>query len=155
MPDLADFVKANAGDAVISYAGGTVGTPGAYDAIGCPKNDWTFARSRDEVNDDIDNWCIQAGDSTVIDSFTPGPLNLTIDGDMELILDDAAYLAIIAAMEGADLGFFKRDLTNVGDTQTQTLEWGGYLTNVTENIRGQGTSDVSVSFRANEIVAQS
>lgn len=49
-----DFVIAREGGVVIEYATGTAGTPGTYNALGCPKGTWNFNRSVAEVDDNID-----------------------------------------------------------------------------------------------------
>lgn len=150
MAERADFVIAREGGVVLEFATGTPGNPGTFSALGCPKGTWTFGESVAEVDDGIDNWCSAADEAVA--SFSAGARTITISGTTELILDDAAYLAMKAAIRANDYCFFRYTATNVGATQTETETFGGYLTQFDRQFQGTGPSDVAVTFRANEIV---
>jgi hypothetical protein len=149
MATRADFVIAREGGVVIDWATGTAGTPGTYSTLGCPKGTWNFNRNVAEVDDNLDNWCI-ALEETAVASFSPGALSLDVSGTFEMILDDAAYLSMLAAIYASTYGFFRSTADNVGATETRVNEWGGYLTSLNDQFQGTGPSDVAVAFRANE-----
>lgn len=74
---------------------------------------------------------------------------------MEMILDDAAYIAMRAAIAAATYSFFRSNATDVDEANTLENEWGGYLTQLNDQFQGTGPSDVAVAFRANEDLALS
>ena len=149
MPDRNDFVIAREGDVVLSWATGTPGVPGSFSALGCPKGTWNFNEQVAEVDDNLDNWCSAV--AAAIEGFSPGATTITISGTMELILDDAAYLSMKAAVRAKTYGFMKVLMQDNDDSNTEVEVFGGYLTQFNRQLQGSGPSDVSVSFRANEI----
>lgn len=149
MPTRDDFVIARESGVTLYWSDdGTT-----FTALGCPKGTWTFGETIAEVEDNIDNWCSAA--ETAIASFSPGATTITISGAMEMILDDAAYLAMKAKARAKTLGYMRYTATDVAADDTETETFSGYLTTFTRNFQGSGPSDVSVTFRANTIVGAS
>lgn len=146
-----DYVIAREGLVVIEFAAGAPGTvpdAGDFDAVGCPKGTWNFNETIAEVDDNIENWCSQAEEA--IASFSPGASTLQIDGSMEMILDDDAYIAMRDAARAKQYGWFKITAQNVGSTATEIDTVGGFLTQFNKQFQGTGPADVAISFRANE-----
>jgi hypothetical protein len=149
MATRADLTFAREGDVVLSFATGTPGNlPGSFDALGCPKGTWTLGSSTASVDDGLDNWCTAVEAS--IEGASPGAKTITLSGSMELILDDDAYIAMVAAEVANTYSFFEIAMANSAGNVTNTIVVGGYFTQFDHNYNGTGPSDVTVTFRASE-----
>lgn len=145
----ADYSFAREGDVVISFGAGSAGTPpSTWDAIGCPKGTWTLGSSTATVDDGLDNWCTAVEAS--IEGASPGAKTITLGGTMELIISDAAYVAMDAAEQANTYSWMRIAINDSGDATTKFLEIGGTFTQLDHNFNGTGPSDVSISFRASE-----
>jgi hypothetical protein len=69
---------------------------------------------------------------------------------MELILSDAAYVAMDAAEIANTYSWFKIVMSDSAAATTKTVNLGGYMTQFDLNLNGTGPSDVTVTFRASE-----
>lgn len=149
MASRADMTFAREGDVIISYARGTAGTPPSdWDVLGCPKGTWTLASSTASVDDGLDNWCTAV--EAAIEGASPGGKQITVGGSMELILDDDAYLEMVAAEAENAYGFIKIDMSNRANSASRTVIVGGTFTQFDHNLNGTGPSDVTISLRASE-----
>lgn len=141
---------AREGDVVISFATGSAGSPpvSGWNALGCPKGTWTLGSSTASVDDGLDNWCTAV--NAAIEGASPGGKQITLSGTCELILNDAAYLAMDAAELANTYCWFQIVAANSAATATKTWQIGGYFTQLDHNFNGTGPSDVTVAFRASE-----
>lgn len=94
------------------------------------------------------NWCTAVEAS--IEGASPGAKTITLGGTMELIISDAAYIAMDAAELANTYGFMRIALQDSGNSNTKLIEIGGYITQFDHNFNGTGPSDVTTSFRASE-----
>jgi len=136
-------------DVVISFGTGTPGNPPeSWNELGCPKGTWTLGSSTASIDDALDNWCTALEAS--IEGASPGAKTITIAGTMELVLSDAAYLEMVAAEAANTYSWFRIEISDSQNSNSEDYMLGGYFTDFTYNFNGTGPSDVSVSFRASE-----
>jgi hypothetical protein len=151
MATRADMTFAREGDVILSFATGIPGTVplvGAFEVLGCPKGTWTLGSSTASIDDGLDNWCTAVEAS--IEGASPGAKTITLSGSMELILSDAAYVAMDAAEIANTYSWFKVVMSDSAGVTTKTVNAGGYFTQFDLNLNGTGPSDVTVTFRASE-----
>ena len=150
MATRADFTFAREGDVIISFTTGPAGTVPAtgFLALGCPKGTWTLGSSTASVDDGLDNWFTAVEAS--IEGASPGAKTITLSGSMELILGDAAYVALEAAERANTYSWFKVAFADNAAAESRVINVGGYFTQTDLNFNGTGPSDVTVTFRASE-----
>lgn len=151
MPTVDDYVQVSKGGVSVAYAqeSATPGTPDTYDLIGCPKGDWQIGDTIEAVEDNISNWCNAIAEAA-LRTAAIGDETLTVGGTLELILDDAAYLAM-EADKGVAEGYLKISATDNDGANTKEWEYRVFCTQFNTRFPEQGTSDVAVQFRVNAV----
>lgn len=151
MPDRNDYVIPREGGAVLTYGTGAAGSiPATMNTIGCPRSA-NFNRSVNQVDDNFSNWCVAQDAGGTIAGFTPGTVQYEGSVVYEMILDEAAYLAMKTDV-GVNYAWIGRTLSDVDAANTTNESWGGYLTGFNEQLPESGPASVSANFRANEII---
>ena len=150
MATRAQMTFAREGDVTISFVVGAAGTTPSegWLELGCPKGTWTLGSSTASIDDGLDNWCTAV--EAAIEGASPGAKTITLSGAMELILSDAAYIAMDGAEIANSYSWFKIIMTDNAANTTKTVNVGGYMTQFDLNLNGTGPSDVTVTFRASE-----